>query len=607
MRRISAAMLLVVCSFCGSVLADPVQTRGKIDAVTVYRGQALVTRIVDVAGPAGLNEIVVTELPQNVVPGSLFAESGEAMQVRSVLFRERAVSQDVREEVRKLDDQLQDLANQITAIERTLDTIVQNSAYLGKLEAFTAATAQTELTHGVLNAETLEKLTNLIFTSRTNLAKERLANEQQMTELKKKVEFLTRQRSEVTGGASNTAREAVLLVDVTKPGAQLKLNYLVDRANWTPSYTLNARTGENKVSVIYQAAVSQMSGEDWKDVTMTLSTATPSVVAKAPTLESLTLALAPRQQIAGDQSEERYAQELRVRRNDAVKGLNSFNGNTTSGTITTGGQLSINANGGSFGNVQVAENSAAARSVADEVQRFELTSQNKALARTVNKDDEVDVITVNYALASRTTLQSRSDQQLVSISTIEMIASFYKIATPVLTPYVYDEAQLKNEGQTVLLAGPSVAYMNGQFVGHGQIPTTAIGGLFVAGFGIDTSLHAMRELVERTETMQGGNVVKTFDYRLSVENFSDKPAAVRLMDRMPKPDGNTLKPTLVSSSVEPSKDAEFERTQKKQGILRFDLTVPAHAMNGTASTVEYKLTIEHDRNMAIIGGDPVRK
>ena len=36
---------------------------GKIEAVTVYRGQALVTRLVDVPGPAGLKEIIVGELP----------------------------------------------------------------------------------------------------------------------------------------------------------------------------------------------------------------------------------------------------------------------------------------------------------------------------------------------------------------------------------------------------------------------------------------------------------------------------------------------------------------------------------------------------------------
>jgi hypothetical protein len=38
------------------------------------------------------------------------------------------------------------------------------------------------------------------------------------------------------------------------------------------------------VPVEYNASIEQMSGEDWSDVRMTLSTATPSLVARAPEL-----------------------------------------------------------------------------------------------------------------------------------------------------------------------------------------------------------------------------------------------------------------------------------------------------------------------------------
>ncbi len=77
-----------------AALADPVQTRGKIEMVTVYRGQALVSRSVDVpAGgedaATGLVEVVVTDLPSRVIAGSLHAEAGEGVRVRSVRYRTR--------------------------------------------------------------------------------------------------------------------------------------------------------------------------------------------------------------------------------------------------------------------------------------------------------------------------------------------------------------------------------------------------------------------------------------------------------------------------------------------------------------------------------------
>ena len=56
---------------------------GLVDAVTVYRGQALVTRVIEVPGGTGLRELVVTGLPEAIIAGSLYAESSDGVEVRS--------------------------------------------------------------------------------------------------------------------------------------------------------------------------------------------------------------------------------------------------------------------------------------------------------------------------------------------------------------------------------------------------------------------------------------------------------------------------------------------------------------------------------------------
>src|SRR5262245_7748498 len=130
----------------GSALAAPpaapaansIETHGNIEAVTVYRGQALVTRLVDIPGPAGLHELVVTDLPEQVLPGSLYAESADGVEVRSVLYRQRPVTQDVREEVRALDAQIRDMTDKIAANLQRASLLVERKALLDKLEAFTA-------------------------------------------------------------------------------------------------------------------------------------------------------------------------------------------------------------------------------------------------------------------------------------------------------------------------------------------------------------------------------------------------------------------------------------------------------------------------------------
>ena len=139
---------------------------GTIDAVTVYRGQALVSRAIDVPGGAGLREIVVTNLPEAILPGSLYAESADGVEVRSVAYRIRPVGEDSRESVRAAEKAVRDAKDALEAAKSREKFMEWQRQYLDKLENFVAPTAQAELKAGVLNAETLTKLTELVTTRR---------------------------------------------------------------------------------------------------------------------------------------------------------------------------------------------------------------------------------------------------------------------------------------------------------------------------------------------------------------------------------------------------------------------------------------------------------
>ena len=276
-------------------------TKGKLDEVTVYRGQALVTRLIEVPGPAGLREIVVTELPEHVQPASIYAESADGVEVRSVLYRIRPVEQDVREEVRKLDTDIRGVQDLIQTNNQQSQLLANEIGYLAKLEQFTAPTANAELTKGVLNAETLKVLTSFIFEQRRRISDEQLKLSFELRGLNDKLNTLNRQREVLTGGSAKTIHEAVVFVNLKEANGKLRLRDLVDGANWTPSYNARTDSKHQQVTVEYNASIEQMSGEDWDNVTMILSTATPSLVAKAPVLEQLTIALgaAPEAALAG--------------------------------------------------------------------------------------------------------------------------------------------------------------------------------------------------------------------------------------------------------------------------------------------------------------------
>jgi uncharacterized protein (TIGR02231 family) len=181
---------------------------------------------------------------------------------------------------------------------------------------------------------------------------------------------------------------------------------------------------------------------------------------------------------------------------------------------------------------------------------------------------------------------------------MSMPAEFYKVATPVLTEFVYDEAQATNDSKLVLLAGPVSTYVEGRFVGSGEVPTISNGEKFTVGFGIDSSLRASRELVEKTDNIQGGNRVVDLTYRLAIENFGESAAKVRLVDRLPKARESEIKLTLVNGGGSEATEPEL---QKKSGIMKWEVTAAAGATGGKATSLEYKFRLEHDKQLMISG------
>jgi hypothetical protein len=603
---VSFAHCLAFCAW--ACAAEPTVTEGRVSAVTVYQGQALVTRELEVKDAQGLHEVVVTNLPESVLPGSLFAEPSDGVEVRSVRYRARPIEEDVRKEVRELDDQIQSVQDKLAAVVQERQLLEQRKAYLTSLEEFSASSSKLELKSGILNAETLKTLTQFLFAEREKIAKRGLELAQEERTQNKENELLVRKRETVAAGSARTVREAVVIVSAPKAGAaKLKLSYLVGNASWSPSYNLRATDARGQVTVEYNASIQQMSGEDWTDVEMVLSTATSSLVAKAPKLDPLTIKLgapvpaAPATISAADnykQVQESRAQLERMR-GAAMASTDSKELAASPGTIA--------GRGGGVGGWSF---EAANTAVADEglnraARELQLMDFNNSLSELRNKEERgqksAEGVSVSYALANRTSLPSRSDRQLIQIASLPLKGDFYRLATPVLTSFVYEEARLTNTSDRVFLAGPAATFLGGQFVGRGELPTVAVGESFSVGLGIDSSLRAERELVNKEERVQGGNRVVDFTYELSLENFGHEPATVRLMDRLPTVGENDIKVTLLKSDEMVSDDDAYQMTNRKDGILRWDVEAPAQAVGPKRKVLRYTMQIEYDKQLSIVG------
>ena len=235
-------------------------------------------------------------------------------------------------------------------------------------------------------------------------------------------------------------------------------------------------------------------------------------------------------------------------------------------------------------------------------QILEFSATRKGLAKMKEQISEIariEGVSVTYNLPGKLTLPSRTDQQLVTIASVSAEADFTLVATPLLTDYVYLQAELVNTGKTVFLPGPASMFRNGEFVGKSKLPIVTVGEKFTAGFGIDSQIQVLRELEDKKTRIQGGNRIDTFHYPIAFSNYRGTAAELRLLDRLPFTDGNSIKIELLKTSPELSEDAEYLRALRKKGILRWDMNLKANSVDQNATVVNYSFTMEYDKNMQI--------
>jgi hypothetical protein len=587
----------------------------RIVHVTVYQNNALVTREVDVPEGKGTLELVVSPLPAQTVNTSLYSEGSDGLRVLTTRFRLRPVKDDVRAEVRKLQDQLKELVNAADKIQSDMKTIDQNLAMVAKLENFTSASATSATEKGKLDGDQIITLSDYVMKQRGEKAKEMVALKLQLQNNQEQAEFVRRQLAEVTSGTSKVERDAVIVIDKANGAAgKVRLNYLVSSAAWRPQYRFRANKEEKEQARIeYLAGVVQQTGEDWNNVRVTLSTAQPMLNAAPPDLHVLQVALMPKGGLPVGQGPAQFGQ---LGGPGAQFGLQGGGLGAMppggSGGVTFQRDLQKQTQQLRFQSAQeynlkkAGEGGKLINDAAALEQSNEILWQNRddLLARR-NKGGRVvgprEGQSVTYHLASTLNVPSRNEEQVIEVTRIDLKPEYCYKAVPVLTPHVYRLANLTNTSEYVLLPGEANMYIGSDFVGRMDLPLVAIGEEFTAGFGVDPQLQVIREMLDKQKTQQGGNQVHKYEYRILVSSYKAKPVKVQVWDRLPRTETETVNVTVMKTQPELCSDPLYLRQQKPHNLLRWDLTVDPTMKGDKAKEIHYEFKVELDRQMTIGG------
>src|SRR6056297_310764 len=135
---------------------------GAIRRVTVYRDRALVSREISVPADAPSDMLTISGLPEQLIPGSVYAEGDGQTEVRAVEVAVRSTANSSRQEVRTLEQELSDLQDEKLKLDSQLELLQTNAASMEEIVSFTASKTSDDLNRGLLDANAVIELSKYL-------------------------------------------------------------------------------------------------------------------------------------------------------------------------------------------------------------------------------------------------------------------------------------------------------------------------------------------------------------------------------------------------------------------------------------------------------------
>ncbi|MFO0829950.1 MAG: mucoidy inhibitor MuiA family protein [Phycisphaerales bacterium] len=557
---------------------DPVVVESKVvpvsaapSAVTLYQGTAAVTRSTPLPQSPGVYELRFANLPESVLPDSLQAKVAPPAKLLDVRYEEVVTPKPEtanNPELAKLQQELDSIRL------KRRDLAAKHELLQGQLKALDAVIARLAQGGGreggaELDPTKLKAQLDFVAHERETAIMADVALEESKRKLDED-ETALKARVAALGGAERRTRTGVVVLALSESGAtgEASLIYSVRDATWRPSYALRAASDLSGLDVEYDASVMQRTGESWKDVALTLSTAQPSRSASPAALDP-----------------------IYVRKSYPVE--SGFAGSVSAPAVREPG------GGGRLPGKRKADQ--ADRDAGGESKEAELAKQVAGDAVI-----EQNATVATFALPRAVTFPSdASREQRTRIATIPLKPEYVYVARPAVDPDVYLRGKTRNDSAYQLLSGRATVFLGNDSVGSAVLPDVAPGADVELWFGPDRRIASKRVIVSRNQSESGlisKESVVALQYKIELTNSVPKPVKVELWDRIPvsQDEGITVKLADVQPPL--AKDPEYESKERKQGLLKWLLELPARPAERSPETiaVRWNVTVSWPKDAPIV-------
>src|SRR6266704_3519787 len=258
-------VLAAMSMACSEAMA---QDASRITSVTLYPGSATVERTARVT--PGMTRLEISGLPANFDPQTLRAEADPGVYIGEVSTQDqsRTAASNARESA--IEEKIQALKDRQAVLDVDAKSAQMAAEFISRLGApASGAEKPAPLPNARSLAETIEAVRRGGSDAFGRIQKVQV----QKRELDKEIRALERDLARLKSGAKDV-RTIAVGVSAEGPG-EVRVSYQVNGAGWRPAYRAGLDSAGSKVLLERQGAISQVTGEDWTNVKLKLSTGQP--------------------------------------------------------------------------------------------------------------------------------------------------------------------------------------------------------------------------------------------------------------------------------------------------------------------------------------------
>ncbi len=546
MRKYFLLSAIICCSI--QLLGQTNVVSSKLERIKIYVNAAEVFRTAQVNLKKGNNEVVIRELSNQINSNSIIVGIPDGNTIMSTSFKNNyQVNQNEKiPGMQRLLDSQSFYRKKFIQVENKINVYNEETSLLRENKKIGG-------TAGVNIAE-LEKASAFYNKRLTFIFNEIADLNEEKNELRVKQNSITQQINDlrVQFPAPPNGEISVQINAENAGNAKISFSYITNGASWYPIYDARCDDLKKPIKLVHKANVRQMTGENWVNVKLEISTGNPNIGIEIPRLSPRYLDF-------------NYMQARNAKlSNRAVSGNESYEAEPRSGYADYDG----------IDDAQFDKK--------DEVYKSNVSQ------RLQTSSSEV---AIDYVIDIPYNLPSSNQYQLVTLNTYEIDATYTYFAVPKVDCSVYLTAMLTNWQQYNLMPGQVNLFYNNSFVGKTNLSPSAENDTLRLSLGKDPKIIVKR-VNERDYTKTkyfGSSKKESLGYTIHINNTNNNNIEIEIVDQLPVSKNSEIVVEKINIS-----NAEY---LENEGKLTWKLSIKA----GKTEKISVSYDVTSPKNRTVYG------